>query len=752
MITAEVEPLGGFIGEALAVPVFYGGMLIVILTFMLVQDPMLGTAAIVFYPFQAWIIPKLQFHVNELGKRRVREVRRVADLIGESASGVTDIHANDASQHALARFAYRMGRIYDIRYEIYRRKFFIKFLNKFLDKLIPFFFYAIGGYLVIQGNLSFGALVAVLVAYKDLAAPWKELLNHYQRRADARIKYEQVVVRFAPPDMLPAGLQDRSNKTTAPDGALKATNVSFVEEGPVRLVDGVSLSIGPKEHVAIVGPGGAGKDTLGTMLAGLVEPSGGRVSLGGVDLFSLPQSARAQVIGYAGPGAALFNGTLSFNLYMSLRHEPQRDTDYAPAEAEAVRKARTEAGLAGNIEFDPNADWIDLAAVGAADHDALARRAIEVIGIVDMRSKLYRLGLRGIIDIGRHPDMPEKVLVARRAMEARLDEPDLAALVENFDPELFNRNASIAENLLFGAPRGDRFNFEALAENDYVRDVLDEAGLTKEFLAMGKEIASVMVELFSGLEPGHEFFDQYSFVSSDDLVELQLVMERIGKLEPGDYSEDDRRRLLSLPFRVVPSRHRLGVIDEAITERIVRARRIFREKLPARDRAAIAFYDPDAYNEGASLEDNILFGKLAYGHPDGEAKLGQLIESVIEELNLRTEVEEVGLDWSVGVGGGRLASGERQRIAIARAILKRPRIIILNDALNVLDNASQGQLLEAISQEFEGKCMIAVLPRARLARDFERVIVMEAGRVVEDGSYAELDREGSRLQELLKSE
>jgi putative ABC transport system ATP-binding protein len=148
MITAEVEPLGGFIGDALALPAFQGGTLLTILMFMFIQDPILGLAAISLYPIQGYIIPKLQRKVNQLGKERVKAVRVLSDRIGENISGVETIHANDGARYALAWFGYRLSRIYDIRFDIYQRKFFIKFLNNFLSQLTPFFFYAIGGYLV----------------------------------------------------------------------------------------------------------------------------------------------------------------------------------------------------------------------------------------------------------------------------------------------------------------------------------------------------------------------------------------------------------------------------------------------------------------------------------------------------------------------------------------------------------------------------------------------------------------------------
>src|SRR5213079_1801994 len=194
------------------------------------------------YPVQGYAIPKLQRKVNQLGKRRVRTIREVADQVHESAAGIVDIHANDAVKRKLAFFGHLLGTIYDIRFEIYQRKFFVKFLNNFIAQLTPFFFYSIGGYLVIRGELSFGALVAVLAAYKDLASPWKELLDFYQIKEDSRIKYEQIVEQFQP-----AGLADMQLLLAEPDsiprleGELSVANLSLAEDDRSRVVDAVSF-------------------------------------------------------------------------------------------------------------------------------------------------------------------------------------------------------------------------------------------------------------------------------------------------------------------------------------------------------------------------------------------------------------------------------------------------------------------------------------------------------------------------------
>jgi ABC-type bacteriocin/lantibiotic exporter with double-glycine peptidase domain len=202
MMTGELEPVGGFVGESFALPISQGGTLLTILVFMFVQDPVLGTAAIAFYPLQGYLIPKMQRIIRRLGRERVRKVRRLSDRIGETIAARAEIRANDGNLYQLADISHRLGEIYDIRFEIYNRKYFVKFLNNLIGNLTPLFFFAIGGYFVIKGDLSFGALVAVLAAYKDLSAPWKELLDFYQNQQDVAIKYEQVVEQFQVPDML----------------------------------------------------------------------------------------------------------------------------------------------------------------------------------------------------------------------------------------------------------------------------------------------------------------------------------------------------------------------------------------------------------------------------------------------------------------------------------------------------------------------------------------------------------------------
>ena len=323
MITAEVEPLGGFIGDSFALPAFQGGTLLTILAFMFMQDPILGLSSISLYPLQMYLIPKLQKKVNSLGKERVRTVRKLSERIGETVSGMQEVHSNDTSELELADFSHRAGLIYDIRYRIYRLKFMIKFLNNFLAQVIPFFFFSIGGYLVIQNDLTFGALVAVLAAYKDLSAPWKELLNYYQQKEDAKIKYDQLVDQFQPPGMLDEELrQPPTEPVPALDGKLVASNLTLEEDGGIKVVDGVSFSLDLTEHTAVVGPNGAGRAAVVQLMARPLTPTAGSITLGGHNLARLPQSVTGRRLAYIDQGTHLFSGSVRDNLLYGLKHQP----------------------------------------------------------------------------------------------------------------------------------------------------------------------------------------------------------------------------------------------------------------------------------------------------------------------------------------------------------------------------------------------------------------------------------------------
>src|SRR5712691_5204622 len=436
MITAECESIGGFIGDAFAAPAFQGGTLVTLILFMLIQDPVLGAAAIALYPVQGYVIPKLQRKVNDLNKRRVRTVREVADRVHESAAGIVEIHANDTVKLQLTDFAHLLGRIYDIRFEIYRRKFFVKFLNNFLAQLTPFFFFSIGGYLVIRGNLSWGALVAVLAAYKDMSSPFNELLAFYQQKEDSRIKYDQIVEQFQPAGLTDARLLlEEPESISRLEGELSASQLSLAEDDKSRVVDSVTFNVRLDQHVVIIGQSGSGKSELALLLARLTQPTGGRVTIGGHNLAELPLAVIGRRIGYVGNTPYLFSGTLRDNLLLGLRHRPIRPAEYDEPTGRRRSRQTEEARRSGNIDLDLQADWVDYASAGVANGEELSHRIAELLGRVDFGEDVYNFGLRWRIDPVAQPELTARFLEARHALACRLIADDITKLVETYDVE-----------------------------------------------------------------------------------------------------------------------------------------------------------------------------------------------------------------------------------------------------------------------------------------------------------------------------
>lgn len=751
MITAETEPLGGYIGDSVALPAFQGGTLLTLLAFMFVQDPALGVAAIALYPVQIYLIPKLQRKVNLLKAERTRKVRKLSERIGEVVGGIKEVHTHDTSQYELAEFSSRVGEIFHIRYRIYLGKFFIKFVNNFIAQVTPFFFYSIGGWLVIKGDLTFGALVAVLAAYKDLSVPWKELLNFYQIKEDARIKYGLLYDSFQPPGLLAEALiSSEPEQVPALRGELAASGVDLREEdeGEGALAGTLNFRLNLPGRVAVLGPSGGGRDRLGPVLAALRRPDRGSITVAGLDLLQSAEAVTGRRIAYVSQETHLIAGTLRDNLLYSLKHRPAPEPDSpAGSRAQEIREAR----LSGNSELDPDADWLDYAGAGVGRPEEIQVRAIEVLEVVDMQEDVLELGLRGHVDPDAAPAFAALILEARSALHERLGRSEAGSLVELFDRDAYNANLSVAENLVFGTPRDPAFAIDSLAENPYVQRVLEETGLMGRFLSIGATVAELMLEIFADVEPGSEMFERFSFIRAEDLPRFRSLLARCASGDFDSLDAEDRVLLVSLPFKLIPARHQLGLVDDSFRDSLLRARRVFAEGF-GDGPPPVDFFDRNAFNAGVSVQDNILFGRLVYGRARSASAVGELVREVVEELGLYYAIAGVGLDYQAGIGGARLTPAQRQKVSIARALMKRPDVLVIDEATAALDRASQRRVMENLFAEFEGRTLIWSVHHASLAEEFEHTLVVDGGRVVEQGRFADLKRPGSLVHQLVESD
>ncbi len=128
-----------------------------------------------------------------------------------------------------------------------------------------------------------------------------------------------------------------------------------------------------------------------------------------------------------------------------------------------------------------------------------------------------------------------------------------------------------------------------------------------------------------------------------------------------------------------------------------------------------------------------------------------MVREVAAEVGMNPELARLGLDYEVGNGGSRLSYSERQRLAIARGLMKNPDILMFNEPTSGLDPATELRVLRAVLGWAKGRTVVWALGRADLAREFDRVLVLDDGRLVEQGPFAELEQKGGALPKLLAS-
>ncbi|HJN19143.1 MAG TPA: ABC transporter ATP-binding protein [Armatimonadota bacterium] len=159
---------------------------------------------------------------------------------------------------------------------------------------------------------------------------------------------------------------------------------------------------------------------------------------------------------------------------------------------------------------------------------------------------------------------------------------------------------------------------------------------------------------------------------------------------------------------------------------------------------------------GMVPQETILFGtsvadNIRYGSPD--ATIEQVVEAAkAAQAHDFVEALPLGYDTEIGERGAKLSGGQRQRIAIARALLRDPRILILDEATSSLDAESEGAVQAAINRLLEGRTALIIAHRLSTIREADRILVMESGRVVEQGSHADLMASGGLYKALYETQ
>jgi ATP-binding cassette subfamily B protein len=153
---------------------------------------------------------------------------------------------------------------------------------------------------------------------------------------------------------------------------------------------------------------------------------------------------------------------------------------------------------------------------------------------------------------------------------------------------------------------------------------------------------------------------------------------------------------------------------------------------PAALRRQIGFVPQETFLFSETIRENILLGA-----PDASRE--QML-SAAELAHIRKEFEEFphGFETAVGERGLTLSGGQKQRSALARALVRDPRILILDDALASVDTYTEERILEQLRQRMQGRTTILISHRVSTVRNADRIAVLKGGQIAELGTHEEL--------------
>ena len=675
----------GVLGSSLLVPVKLGGMIGLACAYVFVMDWHLGAALALVIAAGAVVSARRSILRFDAAAARNREGDEAGDVFQELEQRIPALRAHgtapferDRVRGALLR-SHRPVMGYEYRLALAEAG------SAAVLMIAPLAVLALGAWFAQERPLTAGTVAACVLAAALAAYGTREVVQWHRLVLRARALLIDLGKSLAPLKLRAA----LKGKASLPEsGALVAEGVSAYDPASGARVAAVNLTLAFPSHVALVGDGDAGPRLLAALMSGQLPPSIGRLSYGGVDLSAADPVERSQRIAFAG-SAVLIEGSLRDNLLYGCT---------APA--------------------------------SERDH-----RLSEAIAVAGLDRLTHARGLSGTIDPEREPKLAEALVEARRLVQAALAAEGLDRFVDPFSATRYNRYATIGENLLFGKPIGDAFQEERLSGHPFVRAILEANELTKPLARMGLSIATSMIEIFSDIPDGSPLFDRFSFFSAADRPYFQDLVDRKNEQRRSDQTARDQERLIGLALRYNESRHRLGLLEEGLEERILVARADFARMLPLSLKSSIEFYDEARFCAAASIQDNLLFGRIAADQAGALEAVQEVTRRVLTQRGLDSEVSRIGLDTPIDPQGDDLTLTEAAAVDLVRCLVRRPSILVVQRALDGLPGPAADRLVMNLRRALVGRGLILVTPEISPAMDqppFDAVIRFERGEPVVD--------------------
>ena len=720
LIINDVEYIGHFFSKGLLVPMMNLVMVGIFSAYLFYLDWKLALAAIITVPTVAIFLPMFNCRIADLSEAYSNSMGRISDCFQEAFSGIADIRASQTYRFEAAKLESRIKDFFTINLNLAKTTGALEFLMELVRGSGPLLVYLYGGYLCLRGEMQVGTLVAAITVIYSLYHPVGSFVSFLA-------EWRQVKVRFDKLDghlnlTTEPGLFSEDVPQTAPGGPIRFDQVQFGFNEREILLKDIAFCAAPGTRTAIVGTSGSGKSLAAALICRIYRPLSGKITLGENDLEALPLSYIRSQIGYVSQTPFIFNDTIKVNILYSMLNRQGAAVD--------------------RLE-----EWTDFSKLrGIYDLPELNGLILRIVAEVGLFDDIYELGLRSRMNGGRRDpamDLTDKIIEARKLFFREMANKDLQ-YVEYYQEENFLEYRSILENIAF-CPSSEIINVFGSTQRFYqenLKELLRENNLIEKLYILGMHLAWEDSFLLEQLDKKNSPLLNYLNINRDTFKIKIKISEKMAVLkEKHPLTQIDPSLagdILDLAFNYIPAQGKEELLDNEIKKSVLEARETFRKKLSVILKDKINFFNTGEYIQALSLRENIVFGSTDPRRKRANETINEAIRQVIREVGIEGEVLNLGLEFNVGERGNRLSGGQRQKVAIARNLLKNPPILILDEITASLDGASQARIVHLINGMAREKTVITIAHRLNTIKDYDQILVFDRGQIVEQGKFEEL--------------
>ena len=516
-------------------------------------------------------------------------------------------------------------------------------------------------------------------------------------------------------------------------------NVHFDTKDGVRILNNINMRIIPGQHIAFVGPSGCGKSTALNLFVRNIDPTKGSVKAGSTTLtkYDFLSLARETSIVFQKP--ILLNLSLRQNLLLGLRRPPN---DVSPSSEPDIE----------NIAFD---DYYG--------NDEIQANMIKAVEKVGLQEDVLRKALENPAPetFREGSEIFRKVEDLRRKITEKMSTLD-PELICPFDRQQYLFEGKLRENILFGIIGEDRqgasLDNAIHTSTKEIFRLFKGSPLLEWLFHYGRYCFardhSVAIRVKQHSSKLLEILKAYKS-AADDAGNLAAQLGGISDKETesiGKLKEKDRMLLLEMALERTSreaAHYFEGQVD--FTGLIVKSR-ILAAHDPVLKGMGFHHFDGDPPVEHLSVGENLIGGRVNSEIRGARDQVDSTVIDVMKEAGCIDELVLMGLEYSAGEGGSFLSGGQAMKVAIARSLLKNPSILLLDEATAPLDQRSQAAIMHMIKNEFRDRTVVFITHRISTVRDFDRIVVFDRGRIVQEGTYDELVSREGLFQTLMRQQ